>query len=246
MQEILTLCQGYLTSLGVQSLFIQAFIFGAILALPVGPWSIFAMQQTQTYGRPHGFLIGLTATLADACVAAITAYKFKDLYPWLQSHENSIYIFSSVMMMVFGLFFLFKKNPNKQVQKSEISGLKHLAIQALKFVGFKGQQAKKSYKKLVQSHRFVYLATFVWSAFHPAHILSYVVICFLVQSLGHDLTQVNVALEYVLPIFLATISMWSLWIFFGKKFGKVTFYLIKIFGAAFLITGFNLFFSNVL
>ena len=52
---------------------INGFIFGLVLAAPVGPVGVLCVQRTLSEGRMHGLLSGLGAAVADAIYGAIDA-----------------------------------------------------------------------------------------------------------------------------------------------------------------------------
>ena len=59
---------------------INGFIFGLVLAAPVGPVGVLCVQRTLSEGRMHGLLSGLGAAVADAIYGAMEKAVLNEKY----------------------------------------------------------------------------------------------------------------------------------------------------------------------
>jgi arginine exporter protein ArgO len=243
MQEILAIVQSFLESWGIQSLFLQVFILGAICTLPIGPWSVVAMDQTKKYGKRHGLIIAIIATVGTMTIAAATVYSFTWLYPWMHNNLQSIYMFTSILLLIFGFVFLFKKKEKSIQAENAPTPVKDFAFKILAWCGIQDELAEKVYARLSDSHKFTYLVTFIWCSLHPGNILTYSLVCLIIQSLGHDFAIVNIPLDYLWPLLLSTAFMWIGWVLFGKLIDRFLFYIVKGFGILFVFAGIHMFYT---
>lgn len=68
-------------------IFINGFLFGLVLAAPVGPVGVLCVQRTLSEGRMHGVLSGLGAAFGDALYGAIAAFGISAIQLWIADHQ---------------------------------------------------------------------------------------------------------------------------------------------------------------
>tara|TARA_R110000868_G_scaffold190862_1_gene434726 strand:+ start:30457 stop:31107 length:651 start_codon:yes stop_codon:yes gene_type:complete len=207
MEEFLLTIQDYILSAGIDSLFIQVVILAAVAAFPVGPWSIVALDQSTQHGKKHGLIIAGIATIGHTANATIAAYFFPTINVWLQEYIHIFYIVAGIFMFGFGVYFLFKK---------------------------KNQHIKSLDKK---SHTAIYISTALVSFAHPLTLITYIFVCFIIQSLGTDMAHISIWKDFTFPLFFATMIMWGGWIFVGSVLSRFITPIFRIFGLAFIYVG---------
>lgn len=232
MNEIMAAVQSWIAGAGVETLFLTVFILGIVATLPIGPWSMVALDQTHKYGNKHGLIIATSAILGDMLSIIITLIFYTAIQHAVQEYQNTIYIILSCLMMVFGIYFLCKK-------KEKSKSFKHDVIKILGKFKVEKPLAEKLYNRLGSSHKFTYLFTVMWSAFHPGNLMTYATLSLMVTALGYNLTEGMILAEYLVALLISTAFMWYGWILMGqlKIVKRATFMIVKCFGAIFLVAG---------
>lgn len=241
MENLLQLVQNFISSTGIESIFIQVFIIGLVTSVPIGPWSVVAIEQTKKYNKIHGLTIAFIASFADILMALIALYFFTKLYTFAQSNITFIYLFTGGMLTVFGIFFLIRKTKpsNKHKHHRKI-------ISLMGFFNINKALANRLYSRVMQSHAFIYIATFIWSFLHPGNILTYLTICMIVQNMNENFLTMNVITDFAVPLFLGTWLMWSCGILLGNMLSKHLNIIFKTFGIGFVLAGTHLIFNNII
>ena len=71
---------------------INGFLFGLVLAAPVGPVGVLCVQRTLSEGRLHGLLSGLGAAFGDAIYGAIAAFGISAIQLWIADHQSGLFV----------------------------------------------------------------------------------------------------------------------------------------------------------
>ncbi|MAI07450.1 MAG: hypothetical protein CMF61_00690 [Magnetococcales bacterium] len=241
MNELMAAVQSWIASAGVETLFLTVFILGIVATLPIGPWSMVALDQTHKYGNKHGLCIATSAIVGDMISIVVTLVFYTAIQHAVHAYQNVIYVILSLLMVLFGFYFLLKK---KEKSKS-------FKLDVIKILGkFKVEKplAEKLYNRLGSSHKFTYLFTVMWSAFHPGNLMTYATLSLMVTALGYNLTEGIILAEYLIALLIATAFMWYSWILLGqlKIVKRTTFVIVKCFGAMFLVAGLVTFYLKVI
>ena len=85
---------------------INGFIFGLVLAAPVGPVGVLCVQRTLSEGRMHGLLSGLGAAVADAIYGAIAAFGVSAVQLWIVDHQSSLRTIGGIVLLLTGVAIL--------------------------------------------------------------------------------------------------------------------------------------------
>ena len=231
MAEVMTLIQAWIANIGVDTLFLTVFILGIVATLPIGPLSVVALDQSHKYGRNHGLAMATCAILGDMVGIGITLFFYKSIQWLTEEYQLFIYTFLSILMLLFGFVFLFKKKRAESLKKKVIHWLNKFKV--------KKELSEKLYQSLSRSHKFTYLFSFLWSAFHIGNLITYGTISLIITAMGNNLSENSTLAEYLLALFLGTAVMWYGWILLGelKFMKKLTFWLVKTFGFVFVVAG---------
>lgn len=221
MEHVLSSVSGFLQSLGLEVLFLQVFILAFLAAFPIGPLAMMALQETNMHGKKHGLKIALCATLGDTLIAFVSAFTFMAVLNFIQDNQNGVYLAISVLLIFCGLYFLISPKIQSRGKFN---------------VFYKVRQNKKA----------LYTFSFLWSAFYPGNIIIYMMICFTLAGLGHSFSEISIFFEYIVPLFLGTWLIWSLWVLIGAKLKKSVPIFIKTFAVAFIAIGLNLLLTRVI
>jgi threonine/homoserine/homoserine lactone efflux protein len=85
------------------SLYIQGFIIGLTLAVPVGPISLLCIQRTIAEGRLHGILSGLGVTTADSFYAAVAFLGLTAISGLIISHQLFFRLLAGLILVLVGI-----------------------------------------------------------------------------------------------------------------------------------------------
>ncbi|MFA5332750.1 MAG: LysE family translocator [Methanoregula sp.] len=85
------------------SLYIQGFIIGLTLAVPVGPISLLCIQRTIADGRFHGIFSGLGVTTADSFYAAVAFLGLTAISGLIISHQFFFRLFAGLILILVGI-----------------------------------------------------------------------------------------------------------------------------------------------
>lgn len=238
MEHMLGYTQELIASWGIHSLFWQLMILGALVTLPIGPWSIVALSQTQKHGTAHGMKIAISATFGDIVIATIAVIFFNRIHGVIQNNIEMVYTFTAVLLLLFGLTFLFSRK--KKTQSVSLKGALH---QWLDKIGFAQKTVDMFASKILIHKKFLYVFTFIWSSLHPGNILTYILLCVVLQGLGNNMNEISIITDFSLPLMLITAIMWCGWIAVGKYLIKFISVIKRCFGVMFVIIGLQLLFT---
>jgi len=79
---------------------INGFIFGLVLAAPVGPVGVLCVQRTLSEGRLHGILSGLGAAFGDAIYGAIAAFGISAIELWIVDHQIALRTAGGIILLL--------------------------------------------------------------------------------------------------------------------------------------------------
>ena len=96
---------------------INGFIFGLVLAAPVGPVGVLCVQRTLSEGRMHGLLSGLGAAVGDAIYGAIAAFGVSAIQLWISDHQASLRTIGGILLLLLAAKTLILR-PNRKNQKN--------------------------------------------------------------------------------------------------------------------------------
>ena len=96
---------------------INGFIFGLVLAAPVGPVGVLCVQRTLSEGRMHGLLSGLGAAVGDAIYGAIAAFGVSAVQLWISDHQVSLRTIGGILLLLLAAKTLILR-PNRKNQKN--------------------------------------------------------------------------------------------------------------------------------
>lgn len=88
---------------------INGFLFGLVLAVPVGPVAVLCVQRTLSEGRLHGLLSGLGAAVADAIYGAIAAFGISAIQDWIIGHQGSLRTIGGIVLLILAVKTLFSR-----------------------------------------------------------------------------------------------------------------------------------------
>ena len=83
----------------------------AVSFFTVGPTTIMAIRRMCTHGFVPALMIGLGSALADGMYAAIPAFGLRGIAEQLEFYRSYIQIGGALLLIAFGLFFVFWKKP---------------------------------------------------------------------------------------------------------------------------------------
>jgi threonine/homoserine/homoserine lactone efflux protein len=96
---------------------INGFIFGLVLAAPVGPVGVLCVQRTLSEGRMHGLLSGLGAAVGDAIYGAIAAFGVSAVQLWISDHQASLRTIGGILLLLLAAKTLILRS-NRKSQKN--------------------------------------------------------------------------------------------------------------------------------
>lgn len=106
----------------------KAFIFGVMLAAPIGPMALFVIRTTLSSGVWSGISIGLGAAIGDAFYAMISFLGITSITSFLTSHKFYIQALGACFIISFSLHLFVNRNKiegqlecgfeEKKIQKS--------------------------------------------------------------------------------------------------------------------------------
>src|SRR5690242_4071081 len=92
-------------------LFAQAFFLGWMVALPVGPVALLIIQRSLSVGSLRGWVSGLGAATADGIYALLAALGLAALIEQLAQTRGFVRPLGSIVLILVGLYFFFRKPP---------------------------------------------------------------------------------------------------------------------------------------
>lgn len=95
---------------------INGFLFGLVLAVPVGPVAVLCVQRTLSEGRLHGLLSGLGAAVADAIYGAIAAFGISAIQDWIIGHQAGLRTIGGIVLLLLAARTLFARS-RRETQK---------------------------------------------------------------------------------------------------------------------------------
>ena len=127
---------------------LRAFLYGATVAISIGPIAMLIINRSLTRGFIHGIRAGFGAALGDLFFAVISFTVGGSLVGILQDRSNSIQVFSSWILIGLGLYLIFRALHNyhhkrtispKQSPEVEIASVFLLTLSnPLSIIGFIG------------------------------------------------------------------------------------------------------------
>lgn len=99
----------------VISTILGCFAIGVILSAPMGPIGILCIQRTLNKGREAGWWTGLGAAISDFLYCLLTGMGMSFVGDAIESNQDALLIFGSVVLLVFGVFLL-KRNPAQSIK----------------------------------------------------------------------------------------------------------------------------------
>ncbi|MCZ6845042.1 MAG: LysE family translocator [Alphaproteobacteria bacterium] len=91
-------------------IFINGFLFGLVLAAPVGPVGVLCVQRTLSEGRLHGLLSGLGAAFGDAIYGAIAAFGISAIQLWIADHQAGLRTIGGIVLLILAAKTLFVRS----------------------------------------------------------------------------------------------------------------------------------------
>jgi threonine/homoserine/homoserine lactone efflux protein len=79
---------------------INGFLFGLVLAAPVGPVGVLCVQRTLSEGRMHGLLSGLGAAFGDAIYGAVAAFGISAIQLWITDHQAGLRTVGGLVLLI--------------------------------------------------------------------------------------------------------------------------------------------------
>ncbi len=86
---------------------INGFLFGLVLAAPVGPVGVLCVQRTLSEGRLHGLLSGLGAAFGDAIYGAVAAFGISAIQLWINNHQAGLRTIGGIVLLLLAAKTLF-------------------------------------------------------------------------------------------------------------------------------------------
>ena len=83
----------------MSALYIQGFIIGVAISMPLGPVSILCIQRTLYYGIKIGFITIVGSALADGIYGSIAAFGLSSISQFLTGYQYWIHITGSIFLM---------------------------------------------------------------------------------------------------------------------------------------------------
>lgn len=93
-------------------------IIGILISAPMGPIGMLCIQRTLNKGRWPAFFTGIGAALSDLIYCLLTGLGLSFVTDFIQAHQNILQILGSLVLAGFA-FFLFRKNPARQLKPQE-------------------------------------------------------------------------------------------------------------------------------
>ncbi|MFR9166644.1 MAG: LysE family translocator [Dysgonomonas sp.] len=84
----------------------------------MGPIGVLCVQRTLNEGRKHGLFTGIGAAISDILFAIIAGLGIGYVIDFIETNQNPLLIFGSLILLVFG-YFIFRSNPAKKLKKQE-------------------------------------------------------------------------------------------------------------------------------
>lgn len=98
---------------------LKALIIGVIVAIPVGPLGLLAVQRTMSKGRKMGFLSGVGAAASDMVYSTSAVLGMGYIEIFLQRHKCLINCVTGVLFLIVGTSIIMKTKKNRQVKKEK-------------------------------------------------------------------------------------------------------------------------------
>jgi threonine/homoserine/homoserine lactone efflux protein len=109
-----------LTSLVPNPLIIPVgFIMGVLIALPIGPINLLALQRAAERGFFGGLAAGIGILLGDALLALIAAYSVKALSGAVTLYRGVIQVIGGVALIASGAKLFFSRNTFRDVDEAD-------------------------------------------------------------------------------------------------------------------------------
>lgn len=109
-------------------IFLKGFIFGFLIAAPVGPIGMLCVQRTLVQGMTAGFVFGLGTALADALYCAIAVLGVTTIANVLQEYQFSLNFIGSIALICLG-YHTFHSQPG-EASPAAVGGSKFNAFAA--------------------------------------------------------------------------------------------------------------------
>ena len=103
---------------------IWGIVIGILVSAPLGPIGVLVIQRTLNKGRHAGLMTGLGASVSDIFYALVSGLGLSFIVDFVSSNETLLQIIGSIVIFIFG-FYLWKKNPLEDINKSKISTTSH-------------------------------------------------------------------------------------------------------------------------
>lgn len=110
-----------------ENLFIQGWIIGLFIAMPVGPIGMLCIQHSLTRGMTYGLAAGLGATLADTLYGGVAVFGMTLVSHLLAHHHLWFQLVGAIFLCSLGIFTL-KSKPAEKCQKNTPKSLTRVCL----------------------------------------------------------------------------------------------------------------------
>jgi threonine/homoserine/homoserine lactone efflux protein len=90
--------------------FLEGFVIGFLLAMPVGPIGILCVRRTLTNGKHHGIIVGISGASADIVYALVAAFGVTLISDFVTGFQYWIRLAGGVLLLILG-FYIFRSQP---------------------------------------------------------------------------------------------------------------------------------------
>lgn len=196
-------------------IFLKGLLIALIFGIPAGAIGVLCVNRSIENGFFPGFITGLGSSTADTIYAVIGAFGITLITDFLQHHQKIIGVAGGVLIFVYGILMLFKKNEKKTDEK---------------------MKSEKDGRSLLS----YFLTSFSIAILNPATILTFLIAF---TSFGIACQTFYQSFFLVAGIFLGTIIWWFAISFmasmFSEKFTAKGHFVLKII-CAILLVGFGI------
>ncbi|MGQ8335011.1 LysE family translocator [Sunxiuqinia sp. A32] len=106
------------------SLFIEGFIVGFAVSVPIGPIGVLVLQRTVNKNRLSGFFSGIGAATSDTIYAVIAGFSLSYVINFIKQYQFTFQLVGTLMLLILGIF-IFTKNPVKDLRNYRRKGSSH-------------------------------------------------------------------------------------------------------------------------
>lgn len=85
------------------TILLKGIVIGFSLAAPIGPVGMMCIRRTLTHGHLRGFVSGLGAATADSVYAIVAAFGITLISNFIVTHEYSIRLIGSILLILLGI-----------------------------------------------------------------------------------------------------------------------------------------------